>query len=138
MSAYSELVKRLIQELHAIDVRLAKLEEVILARNPQPIAISEPELLAMPDHLRKTFMVLSKIGKATAFEVSLRTGRARACECNYLNQLVYMGFLEKRSEPRPGAVRKVAVFSIARRDMGRVQEKSIPQNALSTLPNSEQ
>ncbi|MGD0978207.1 MAG: hypothetical protein ABR962_03600 [Candidatus Bathyarchaeia archaeon] len=133
MSVYSELVKRLIQELHSIDVRLSKLEEVTLARNPQPIAVSEPELLAMPDHLRKTFMVLSKIGKATAFEVSLRTGRARACESSCLNQLVLMGFLEKRLEPRTEVGRKVAVFGIARRDMGRVQENSIPQNAFVLL-----
>ena len=129
MSAYSELIKRLIQELHAIDVRLSKLEEVTLARNPQPITVSEPELLAMPDHLRKTFMVVSKIGQATAFEVSLRTGRARACESSCLNQLVNMGFLEKRLEPRTEVGRKVAVFAIARHDMGRVQENLIPQNA---------
>ena len=129
MSVYSELVKRLIQELHAIDVRLAKLEEVILARNPQPILVSEPELLAMPDHLRKTFMVLSEIGEATAFEVSLRTGRARPCESSYLNQLVYMGFLEKRLESRSGVGKKVAVFGLARRYMGRVQKESFRQDA---------
>lgn len=53
-------------------------------------------LLSLPDHLRITIMALSELGDATADQVSKRTGRARAIESSYLNQLVRMGYLEKR------------------------------------------
>jgi hypothetical protein len=35
------------------------------------------------------------LGEATAFQVSQKTGRSRAAESDYLNQLVDRGFLKK-------------------------------------------
>lgn len=47
-------------------------------------------LLSLPDHLRKTALSLIKLGSAMADDVAKKTGRARAIESAYLNQLVRM------------------------------------------------
>ncbi|MCQ5361905.1 MAG: helix-turn-helix domain-containing protein [Candidatus Methanomethylicia archaeon] len=52
-------------------------------------------LLRLPDHLRKTMMALAKLVEARADEVAKITGRARAIESGYLNQLVRMGYVKK-------------------------------------------
>lgn len=52
-------------------------------------------LLRLPDHLRKTMMALAKLVEARADEVAKMTGRARAIESGYLNQLVRMGYVKK-------------------------------------------
>jgi hypothetical protein len=57
-------------------------------------------LLSLPDHLRKTAMILSRLSRATAGQVSNESGRARAVESSYLNQLVVMGHLKKTREGR--------------------------------------
>lgn len=57
-------------------------------------------LLSMPDHLRKTAMTVCKFGRATAYEISQQTRRARAVESAYLNQLVIMGHLKKERKGR--------------------------------------
>jgi hypothetical protein len=53
-------------------------------------------LLKLPDHLRKTVMVLSKLIEARADEVAKITTRARAIESGYLNQLVRLGYVAKK------------------------------------------
>lgn len=65
-----------------------------------PDVLDVMTLLSLPDHLRKTAMTLCKLGRATATEVSKKTGRARAVESGYLNQLVLMGYLKKKREGR--------------------------------------
>lgn len=57
-------------------------------------------LLSLPDHLRKTAIVVCKLGRATADEVSNETKRARAVESSYLNQLVVMGHMKKERKGR--------------------------------------
>jgi len=57
-------------------------------------------LLSMPDHLRKTAMVVCRLGRATAEEIAQQTCRARAVESAYLNQLVIMGHLKKERKGR--------------------------------------
>jgi predicted transcriptional regulator len=57
-------------------------------------------LLSMPDHLRKTAMVICRCGRATAEETAEQTRRARAVESAYLNQLVIMGYLKKERKGR--------------------------------------
>jgi len=57
-------------------------------------------LLSFPDHLRKSAMTIIKLGKAMAEDVAKETGRARAIESAYLNQLVRMGFVKKAREGR--------------------------------------
>jgi len=57
-------------------------------------------LLSFPDHLRKSAMTIMKLGKAMAEDVAKETGRARAIESAYLNQLARMGFVKKAREGR--------------------------------------
>jgi len=72
------------------------------------ISMDVETLLTLPDHLRKSAMTLSEFGEATAQQVARKTGRTRAAESDYLNQLVRMGLLTKRRKGRdvyfgPGA-----------------------------------
>ncbi|MGA2572704.1 MAG: transcriptional regulator [Candidatus Methanomethylicaceae archaeon] len=57
--------------------------------------ISVAVLLKLPDHLRKTMIALSKLIEGRADEVANITGRARAIESGYLNQLVRLGYVKK-------------------------------------------
>jgi DNA-binding transcriptional ArsR family regulator len=57
-------------------------------------------LLTLPDHLRKTAMAVGELGSATADQVATQTGRTRAAESDYLNQLVKMGYLKKERKGR--------------------------------------
>ncbi len=57
-------------------------------------------LLSLPDHLRKSAMSIMKFGKAMAEDVAKETGRARAIESAYLNQLTRMGYIKKEREGR--------------------------------------
>jgi hypothetical protein len=57
-------------------------------------------LLSFPDHLRKSAMAIMKLGKAMAEDVAKETGRARAIESAYLNQLARMGYITKKREVR--------------------------------------
>jgi hypothetical protein len=50
---------------------------------------------SLPEHLRRTMQAIVTLGEATAFQVSQKTGRSRAAESDYLNQLVDRGFLKK-------------------------------------------
>jgi len=53
-------------------------------------------LLSLPDHLRKTALTLIKLGRAMADDVAKETGRARAIESAYLNQLVRMKYIWRK------------------------------------------
>lgn len=65
-------------------------------------AVNTKTILSLPAHLQKTFTQISKLGKATAGEVSEKTKRARAVESGYLNQLVVMDYLKKDRQKKPG------------------------------------
>jgi len=65
-----------------------------------PDVLDVMTLLSLPDHLRKTAVMLCKLGEATADAVSEQTKRARAVESGYLNQLVLMGYLKKERRGR--------------------------------------
>jgi hypothetical protein len=64
------------------------------------LALTPSTLLSLPDHLRKTAIIVCQLGEASAAEVAARSGRARAAESDYLNQLARMGILEKRRKGR--------------------------------------
>jgi hypothetical protein len=64
------------------------------------LALSPSALLSLPDHLRKTAIIVCQLGEASAAEVAARSGRARAAESDYLNQLARMGILEKSRKGR--------------------------------------
>lgn len=66
----------------------------------KPTGMSFMELLELPDNLRKTVLVVSQLGEATADEVAGKTGRVRNVESHYLNTLVHMDHLEKKRKGR--------------------------------------
>ena len=87
---------RIIREMQEIRFRLDDIENSISSWNPPPLEISESDLFSLPDHLRKAYIAVASKGECTATEVSDLTGRCRAIESNYLNQLVRAGWLTKR------------------------------------------
>jgi len=108
----SEELKKLREELILISSKIDKIIEMdkrILQSLAKPEKVYREEelgtldvmtLLSLPDHLRKTAMVMCKVDGATANEVAKETGRARAVESGYLNQLVAMGHVKKRRKGR--------------------------------------
>lgn len=58
------------------------------------------KILELPKHLQTTILTLLKLGHATAGEVSASTGKARAVESAYLNQLVVMRIARKERKGR--------------------------------------
>jgi hypothetical protein len=87
---------RIFQELQNIRYRLDDIENMFSNWQPQPLNISESELFSLPDNLRKTYLTVASKGECSATEVSNLTGRSRAIESSYLNQLTRMGWLTKR------------------------------------------
>ena len=57
-------------------------------------------ILELPKHLQTTVLTLLKLGQATATEISESTGKARAVESAYLNQLVVMKIARKERKGR--------------------------------------
>jgi hypothetical protein len=91
---------RILQEMQQIRYRLDDIEAVLAGWNPRPLEISESELFSLPDHLRKTYLTVMSKGTCSATEVANISGRCRAMESNYLNQLVRMGWLTKRRDSK--------------------------------------
>jgi hypothetical protein len=94
------LFDQIFREMREIHYRLDDIEKSFSNWNPQPLKISTSELFLLPDHLRKTCMTVASKGECNAIRVSDLTGRCRAIESNYLNQLVRMGWLTKRRDSR--------------------------------------
>jgi hypothetical protein len=97
---------KIFREMQAIHFRLNDLEKSLAGRIPAPLDISETRLISLSDHLRKTYMTVASRGECSAIDVSNLTGRCRALESNYLNQLCRMGWLNKRK------VSKLTVFCL--------------------------
>jgi DNA-binding IclR family transcriptional regulator len=67
---------------------------------PDDLPLDVTTLLGLPDHLRKSALALASLGEATATDLSKETGRVRAVESDYLNQLVAMGLVKKKRKGR--------------------------------------
>jgi Fic family protein len=101
---------RLLQQLNKnIEILSTKLDRIIkiqelltdkLSPKEKPsyegLPLDVATLLSLPDHLRKTALALSELGEATATDISRKTGRVRAAESDYLNQLVSKGYVAKK------------------------------------------
>lgn len=90
------ILERIFEEMMNVRQRLDNIENNFSSWNPQPIQVPESSLITLPDHLRKTYVVVATKGECDAVQVSNLTGRCRAIESNYLNQLLRMGWLSKR------------------------------------------
>ena len=85
-------------ELKQIRSNLDKISEMsrkILKHFEESNPLDAVTLLSLPDHLRKTALVMLKMGEASASMVAKDTGRARAVESSYMNQLVRMGYMKQ-------------------------------------------
>ena len=74
-----------------------------LNRKPDLSKLDKDELIrlmSLPNHLRKTMLVVIALGEATATDVSKQTGKSRASESDYMNQLERLGFLKRRFSVR--------------------------------------
>ncbi len=58
------------------------------------------KVLELPKHLQTSLITVLKMGVASATDISRITGKVRAVESNYLNQLVYMKILLKERHDR--------------------------------------
>jgi hypothetical protein len=58
------------------------------------------KVLEFPKHLQTTLVTLLKLGQATAEDVAAWTGKARAVESAYLNQLYTMKIVIKSRSSR--------------------------------------
>ena len=109
------LLERINENLKSINNQLADLSkkcDAVLANLPsgKPLQVGVADLedspldvvtlLSLPDHLRKTAMILCKEEEATAEQIAEKTGRARAVESGYLNQLYTMGHINKKRKGR--------------------------------------
>jgi hypothetical protein len=103
------LVNQKLDSLIELNERMLKmLEELLGARGSSKTHFGtelkvEPDvmsLLSLPSSLRKTAMVLYKLEKATAKDLARETKRLRPVESAYANQLVRMGYLNKKREGR--------------------------------------
>ncbi len=110
-------IESLEKELKTISNKLDKIVELLEAiRKSLPLSyrkVAEVEdalstgiidavtLLSVPDHLRRTLVALAKLGgEATSEDVANATGRARAVESAYLNQLATLGYVIKERRGR--------------------------------------
>ena len=90
------ILDKIFREMINIRYRLEDIERSVSNWSPQPLAVSDTELLQLPDHLRRTYLTVVSRGECEAKVISNLTGRSRAVESNYLNQLARMGWLNKR------------------------------------------
>lgn len=98
-----EALRSIVERLSAVCFRLemvAERQEELIERlrteEGELKALDVLSLLELPDHLRKTAMALARMGEGTAKDVARVTGRERAVESAYLNQLARMGYVRKR------------------------------------------
>lgn len=54
----------------------------------------------LPDNLRRTVLVLLRLGEATAEDVARHSGRGRSTESYYLNLLAKMNIVKKKKMGR--------------------------------------
>lgn len=108
--AVVDLLRKLNRNMEIVAKKLDRLIEVQRSPGGQILRPSVPvsenlpldvtTLLGLPDHLRKSALALATLGEATATDLSKETGRVRAVESDYFNQLVSMGLVKKKRKGR--------------------------------------
>lgn len=95
MPTLNEDVKILKREVSELKNKVENLEHLL------PKTVPNQKEIDLPDHLYKTYHALKAIGgEATAQQVAVRSGRARAIESAYLNMLVTLKVLKKHRQQR--------------------------------------
>jgi hypothetical protein len=106
----ADLLRKLNRNMEIVAKKLDRLIEVQRSAGGQVLRPSVPvpdnlpldvtTLLGLPDHLRKSALALAALGEGTATDLSKETGRVRAVESDYLNQLVSMSLVKKKRKGR--------------------------------------
>lgn len=98
----NETLNEILEKLNEINDKLDKLlhdtdhstsekeKKTILSKSMDVMT-----LISLPEHLRTTATTLLILEQANADEISEITGKERAVESNYLNQLVKLGYINK-------------------------------------------
>ena len=107
MSKESKELKEIKKKLVDIDKKLYQLLK--LQTRDHKSGFVPKTLESLPKHLRTTASTIATMGQATAEQVAAKTGRTRAAESDYLNQLASRGFLKKE---RRGREMHFLVFSL--------------------------
>ena len=115
----SEKLENLLEDIKRKLSRIdQKLDNVLVSQNPQvnsptKKAVFVPHTLAsLPKHLRKTAEAIAVEGDATAEQIAAKTGRSRAAESDYLNQLVNQSFLRKERRGRDFYFQVFSLFTV--------------------------
>ena len=87
------LLKEIRDSLKSLDRRINRLEARAYSTAPSFVPGT---LESLPEHLKKSMETIATFGEATAKQLSEKTGRSRAAESDYLNQLMSRGFLKKQ------------------------------------------
>ena len=94
------VIDQILREIRALKIRIKELEKTADHQKLVPKNLPESKLVALPDHLRTTYITLASIGECEASRISNLTGRCRSVESNYLNQLCRMGWVSKQRKSR--------------------------------------
>ena len=70
------VLEKIFKEMMSIRYRLDDIENNFSSWAPQPIDVPKSALFTLPDHLRKTYMVVAAKGECDAVNVSNKTGDA--------------------------------------------------------------
>jgi len=105
----SRLLKELIQIVKNCERKLDRLIEEFQVSGVTRKSFVPGAFVSLPKHLRRSMQSITILGEATAHQLGEKTGRSRAAESDYLNQLVDRGFLKKE---RRGKEAVFQVFSL--------------------------
>lgn len=104
-------ISRIVSLLERIDENIEALKNASIRREDVRVRsrqVAGVDILSLDGHLQKTMLVILRLGRGTAGEVASRTGRSRALESLYLNQLSQMGYVHRER------VGRVVYFSVSR------------------------
>lgn len=91
-----DLLRGINDSLKELTVRLEKLERDSGEADKVSSSHFVPGTMSsLPEHLRRSMETIVAVGQADAESIAEQTGRSRAAESDYLNQLVDRGFLKK-------------------------------------------
>lgn len=90
-----DLLREINQTLRDLTNRLERLETKSGKGVLDQVVHVPASLNSLPEHLRRSMEAIALLGEATAEVVAGKTGRSRAAESDYLNQLVDRGFIKK-------------------------------------------
>lgn len=92
----SKKIERLLEDIRDTLRNLNHKVDALEVRPPFDDVFVPGTLMSLPEHLKRTMETIALFGEGTAQQVSEKTGRSRAAESDYLNQLVGRGFLKKQ------------------------------------------